>query len=71
MISKFELDLHFTMLYPFVNFEIDASFKNLLNGNKKCDATDDDDATDEDDVDRVMVPMCRPCFAGDKKVWQK
>ena len=37
--------------------EIDTSIQELSIGNQKCDNADDDDV--------VMIPMCRPCFAGD------
>ena len=50
------------MLNPSVNFElkINAPLQTLSIGTQKCNNTDDDDA------DRDMIPMCRPCFTGDK-----
>ena len=44
--------------------EIYASLEKSLVRNQKYDATDDADA-DVDDADGVVIPMCRPCFAGD------
>ena len=42
-------------------------FRKLSFGNRKCDNADDD-ADDDDDEAGVMIPMCRPCFAGDTKI---
>ena len=58
MISKFDLDPYFKMLYPSVTLnEIDASLKKLSIKNQKCDAIANEDGD--------IVPMCLPCFAGD------
>ena len=58
----FKLDLYLMMLYPSVKLEwIYASLQGLSIGNQKCDNADDDDAVG------FMIPMCRPCFAGDTK----
>ena len=52
------------MLDPSVSLnDIDASLQELSTGNQKCDAADDDD-----DAVGVMIPMCRPCFAGNSKL---
>ena len=48
------------MIDPSVKFEIDASLQELSIGNQKCDNAD---AAAEGD----MIPMCRPCFAGNTK----
>ena len=46
-----------------------ASLQELWIENQKCDNADDDDTDDDDDdYAGVMMPMCRPCFAGDNKV---
>ena len=42
--------------------EINVSLQILLSGNERCD-----DDIDDDDADGYMIPMCLPCYAGDKK----
>ena len=32
-----------------------------------CDNADDED--DDDDADGDTIPMCRPCYAGDTKIY--
>ena len=59
MISKFKLDMYFTMLYPSVNF--DASLQKLLIVNPKC-------ATADIDTEVDMIPMCLPFFPGNIKM---
>ena len=41
-----------------------ASLQQLLIGKQKCNNADDE--LDNDD-DGDIIPMCRPCFAGDTK----
>ena len=54
------------MLDLSVNFDaIYASLQELLIGNKNCGNADYDN--DEDDAVGDMIPMCRPCFAGNTK----
>ena len=49
------------VLYPSVNFEIDASLQSYLSETKSYN-------TDHNaDINGDMIPMCRPCFAGDIK----
>ena len=48
--------------YP---YEIDVSLQKLSIRNKKCDNANDDD--DDADDDGYLIPMCRPCLAGDTK----
>ena len=52
------------MLYLFVNFEIGKSFQKLLIRIQKCDAADED-IKENDNVDKDMIPLGLPCFAGD------
>ena len=60
IIPFFKVDRYFTMLDPSVKFdEIDAFLQKLSMGNQKCDNADEEDSD--------MIPMCRPCFAGNTK----
>ena len=45
----------------------------VINRKPKCDDDDDDadDDDDGDDADGVMIPMCRPCIAGDTPIDQQ
>ena len=46
-------------------YEINASPQKLSTSNQKYDIADDDADTDDvDEADGDMIPMCRPCFAG-------
>ena len=44
----------------------ETALQELAIGNQKCDNADEDDANDYAE-DNDMIPMCRPCFAGDTK----
>ena len=44
-----------------------GSYKKLSIASQKCGNVNDDAAADDDDADGDMIPMCRPCFAGDSK----
>ena len=52
------LGLYLMMLDPSVKFNMKLMHQELSIRNQKCDALDDD----------AMIPMCRPCFAGDLKM---
>ena len=57
-LSPFKLGLYLMMLDPSVKFNMKLMHQELSTRNQKCDALDDD----------AMIPMCRPCFAGDLKM---